>query len=160
MENQVIYSDYVKEKLDMMTFIMFEKGYFHSLESSEKYISRIYDFIDTIYTQPQKTSVSSKYGKYYAKYKNAKSEMHYYITFDTLDGIYYIEDIISPKTKEYLEIVDSIKKYKTKKLQNKFGAFLNIICSKLHFFLFDTSTFSFGITQIKQACSTNFTSTN
>ena len=30
--------------------------------------------------------------------------MSYYITFDTMDGIYYKENIISPHTKEYTAI--------------------------------------------------------
>ena len=44
MGKQVNISEYLDAKLKEMIFIIFEKRYFHSLEASEIYVQRIYDF--------------------------------------------------------------------------------------------------------------------
>ncbi len=93
-----------------MTDALFYKNYFGFREDAEQYVQRIRDFIESI---PKQTILykckTSKYGKFYARYKNKKSGFMYYITFDVNKERYFIENIISPKTKEYLAIKETKK---------------------------------------------------
>ncbi len=102
---RVILSKNIENKLTHLVDTLFEKEYFGYRESAKEYVQRIRDFIQKI---PNQTIIyeckTPIYGKYYARYKNQKSGFMYYITYDTMDGIYFIENIISPKTKEYLAI--------------------------------------------------------
>ncbi len=102
---QLILSNNIRNRLDDLVEILYYDNYFKFKESAQKYVDKIYDFIETI---PNQTIIyeckTPIYGKYYARYKNPKSGFMYYITYDTMDGIYFIENIISPKTKEYLAI--------------------------------------------------------
>ncbi len=102
---QLILSNNIRNRLDDLVEILYYDNYFKFKESAQKYVDKIYDFIETI---PNQTIIyeckTPIYGKYYARYKNLKSGFMYYITYDTMDGIYFKENIISPKTKEYLAI--------------------------------------------------------
>ena len=102
---KIIYSHKLEYELNELVVILYYKQYFGFKKDAIEYVQHIRDFIDTISTRPIKLCKSPKYGKYYARYDNKKSNMQYFITYDTMDEIYYIEDIISPKTKEYSFII-------------------------------------------------------
>ncbi|TAF77716.1 MAG: hypothetical protein EAZ53_01800 [Bacteroidetes bacterium] len=102
---EIIISDFLDQKLKNMVYEMYVKNYFRFWDSSEEYVNHIYEFIKTIPSQPLKTCKNPIFGKYYARYDNPKSKMKYYITYFTFDDIYYIEDIISPKTPAYTLIM-------------------------------------------------------
>lgn len=101
---EIILSENILTKLDDLVDILYNKRYFGYKADSKKYVDKIRDFIETIPNQPLKLCKTPKYGKYYAHYKNKSSGFSYYITFDMNRERYYIEDIISPKTKAYLAI--------------------------------------------------------
>ncbi|TAF74625.1 MAG: hypothetical protein EAZ53_08235 [Bacteroidetes bacterium] len=101
---QVIINSSLRIKLDDLVDILYYKHFFGYRDSAEKYVQRIYDFIETIPNQPLKLCKTPKYGKYYARFKNPNSDMSYYITFNLSKERFYIKDIISPKTKAYLAI--------------------------------------------------------
>lgn len=91
---EVIISKYLDRKLKDMVDIMYEKNYFSLLESSDAYVQRIYDFIQTIPTQLSiKKCKNPKFGKYKVRYTNEPSGMQYFITFNVIDENYYIKDI-------------------------------------------------------------------
>ncbi len=106
----IIYSEKLEYKLNELVDILFEKRYFGYKESAKEYVQLIRNFIETI---PNQTIVyvcsKPTYGKYYARYTNKKSKFKYYITYNLSDERYYIKDIISPKTKAYLDIKGSKK---------------------------------------------------
>ncbi|TAF77929.1 MAG: hypothetical protein EAZ53_00925 [Bacteroidetes bacterium] len=102
---KIIYSTSSKIKLDSLVDILFIRNYFGYKADAEKYVQKIKDFIETIPLLPLKKCLNPKYGKYYARYDNPKSEMKYFITFNKMGDRYLIKDIISPKTKAYKEII-------------------------------------------------------
>ena len=81
--------------------------YFGTLELAENYVNKILDFITSIPDLSLKVCKTSKYGKFYARYTNTKTKMQYFITYNIVENIFFIEHIISAKTKEYLAILGS-----------------------------------------------------
>lgn len=103
---KVIISRYLELRLTELVEILYEEEYFGFIEDAENYVDRIYDFIEKIPKKALRRCFNSKYGEYFARYDNPKSSMQYFITYNKSDNRYYIENIISPKTKEYLEIIE------------------------------------------------------
>lgn len=103
---KVILTRFVENKLLNLIEILYNEEYFGFIEDAEKYVDNIYNFIETIPHIPHRECFNSKNGKYFVRYNNPKSKMQYFITFNKSDGRYIIENIISPKTKEYLAIIE------------------------------------------------------
>ncbi|TAF77714.1 MAG: hypothetical protein EAZ53_01790 [Bacteroidetes bacterium] len=102
---KIVYSNKLEGKLNNLVDVLYYKNYFGYKESSKEYVYKIREYIKTIPNQPLKTCKNPMFGKYYARYDNPKSKMKYYITYSTFDDIYYIEDIISPKTVAYNQMM-------------------------------------------------------
>ena len=107
---QIEIDDYLHEKLNELTYLLYQKKYFSYLDSAIKYVSGIYTHIrnpDNYRTlNPCKID---KYGQYYIKYKPTRSTTQYYITYDIVDGIYYVQDIFSDKSTEYARYIKGTK---------------------------------------------------
>jgi hypothetical protein len=103
---KVIITQFAENKLSELVEILYKEEYFGFIEDAENFVDKIYDFIENIPNSPQRESLNSEYGKYFAGYDNPKSSMQYFITFDKHGNRYLIENIISPKTREYLEIIE------------------------------------------------------
>ena len=101
---KVIVSKKAKYYLSDLVNILYCKGYFGQLSDSEKYINKIRAFIETIPSvEKHRQAKDPEYGKYFARYDNAKSKMSYFIMYD-MDinkTTFFIENIIFPKTEEY-----------------------------------------------------------
>lgn len=102
---EIVLSDSIKTEFKEMILALHNRKYFGTLELAENYVSKILNFILTIPTLNSKVCKTPKYGKFYARYNNPKSKMQYFITYNIIDKVYYIEHIISPKTKEYTSIM-------------------------------------------------------
>jgi hypothetical protein len=103
---KVILTRFVENKLCDLIEILYKEEYFGFIEDAENYVDKIYDFIETIPYIPHRECFNSKNRKYFVRYDNPKSSMQYFITFNKSDDRYLIEDIISPKTKEYFDVID------------------------------------------------------
>ena len=88
------------EKIERLTVILFDKEYFSYPEDAIAYTDAIYDFIYTIPGNLRRRTKHPRYGLYYCRYK-ANTQTTYYITFDVIQGYYFIKNIISNHTKEY-----------------------------------------------------------
>lgn len=88
-------SDEVIEFLDKLIFSLYENDYFSYLETAEKYVADIYDFIENnILHFPTKKSPKSpkNYGNFYIFYK-PNNRTTWYIFFDKKDSRYLIKYI-------------------------------------------------------------------
>jgi bifunctional pyridoxal-dependent enzyme with beta-cystathionase and maltose regulon repressor activities len=82
-------SKYALEKLDSLTNILIEKGYFEIEENAIMYVRKIFSFIYAISDKPKLNCKNPIFGKFYRKLKmNRKTT--YYITFDQEDENYLI----------------------------------------------------------------------
>ena len=109
MEEIIIFSPKVIDKLESPVYILFDKCYFGYVASSEVYVNRIYDFIDTIPLPLRKTK-HPKYGKCYARYFVKNKRTQYYITFDTKgDGRYFIQNIFTSHESGYDTYIKGVK---------------------------------------------------
>lgn len=106
---QVIYSSRIRDKLVLLSGILYDKGYFGFMEQSEDYVNRIYDFIDSIPSARHHKCKKDKYGKWYAVYRPAKGRTSYYVTFSKKGDRYYIENIFTNHTKDYPSFIKGIK---------------------------------------------------
>lgn len=103
---KVIVTRFVENKLCDLIEILYKKEYFGFIEDAETYVDKIYDFIETLPYIPHRECFNSKNGKYFVRYDNPKSKMQYFIKFNKNGERYLVENIISPKTKEYLEVIE------------------------------------------------------
>ncbi len=76
---KIIYSHKLEYELNELVVILYYKQYFGFKKDAIEYVQHIRDFIDTISTRPIKLCKSPKYGKYYARYDNKKSNMQHFI---------------------------------------------------------------------------------
>ena len=97
---QIILEHTVIIKLNALIDILIDKEYFSYLENAETYVHKLYDFIDTIPSQPRRRTKLPRYGQYYCRYK-ANAQTSYYITFDVVQDYYFIKNIISSHTRQY-----------------------------------------------------------
>jgi hypothetical protein len=104
---EVIILSEVKVKLDKLIQLLVEKGYFGFLDTAEKYVHHIYDFIDTIPVQRRYPTAHRKYGAFYCKYKPNRNTT-WFITFDTDNEIWVIRNIINNHTSDYPAFIRSI----------------------------------------------------
>lgn len=103
---KVIITSYAENKLSELILVLYQKEYFGFIEDAQNYVDNIYNFIETIPKISHKECFKNIHGKYFVRYDNPKSNMQYFITFDKKDNRYLIQDIISPKTKEYLAVIE------------------------------------------------------
>lgn len=86
----------------MLILILFERDYFSSEESAQKYVSKIYDFIEIdLINFPHKiTPVELAHlGSKYAFYK-ANNQTTWYVFFENKDNLYLVTYIIKNHIKE------------------------------------------------------------
>jgi hypothetical protein len=102
---EIVISTALQIKLENFVATLLEEGYFGFGETANEYVLRIYDFIYAIPALAPRKCVKAKYGKYFVRYDNRISKMQYFNTFDKKDDCYFIQNIISPKTKEYQNII-------------------------------------------------------
>lgn len=102
---EIVINPSLKIKLNDLVDTLYFKNYFGYCDSAQNYVDKIVDFIYSIPTLPVRKCKNPKYGKYFVRYDNKTNKMSYFITYNKIDSNYYIEDIISPKTKEYKEII-------------------------------------------------------
>lgn len=88
-----------------MIIALHDKKYFGTLKLSENYVYKIYDFITTIPNLSLRKCKIPIYGAYFARYDNPKSNMQYFITYNIVGNVYFIEHIISPKSPAYTAII-------------------------------------------------------
>ncbi|MES2795090.1 MAG: hypothetical protein V4683_03935 [Bacteroidota bacterium] len=103
---KIIISRFLENKLSDLIEILYKDEYFGFIEDAENYVDKIYDFIQSIPYIPHRECFNSKVGKYFVRYDNPKSNMQYFITFNKSGNRFIIENIISPKTTEYSQIIE------------------------------------------------------
>lgn len=108
MVGKVIYRPQLKEYLNSLVYILYQKGYFGFIESSFEYIENLVYYINnnilslTHYQVPKQLS---KLGSYYIRYKY-NSNTTWYILFDKTDEDIYVTFIFNNHVKyaSYLEL--------------------------------------------------------
>lgn len=106
---KVSISDSLLSKLENMVYILFEKQYFGSIESSEEYVSKIVDFIYAIPNQLKRKTKKPKHGVYYARFDVKNKRTSYYITFDVKGDRYLVENIFTSHERGYATYIRGVK---------------------------------------------------
>lgn len=101
---KVLISKVVNNKLQDLIQILFYEEYFGFEEQSSEYVSKIYEHINTIPHLKHRRTENRRYGQYYVIYRVNKKTC-YYITFNKKNSIYFIENIFTNHTKEYVEFI-------------------------------------------------------
>ncbi|MEO6639399.1 MAG: hypothetical protein ABIN25_14060 [Ginsengibacter sp.] len=104
---EVILLPSVNDKLKNLVFVLYKKEYFSFLESAEKYVNNIYDFIYAIPTLQHKPTKNKNYGEYYCRYRHNKNTT-WYITFDHEDDLYLIKNITNNHSKDYSSFMEEL----------------------------------------------------
>ena len=94
-KGSIVFTPDFLEITDDLAFVMFIEGYFGFIEDAEKYINKIYDYIEeNIFTYPSKNTPKnlSKYGEKYMIYK-ANNNTTWYIFFSQINSMYAIKFI-------------------------------------------------------------------
>lgn len=100
-------SPYLRLRLDKLVDILHDKNYFSYKLGALKYVSDIYEFINTIPQQKRRPCEDPKYGFYYCKFAPNKNTT-WYITFDTDDDIYLVKNIFNNHTKDYPDFIRNV----------------------------------------------------
>lgn len=105
---EVVISIATHQKLSDLLDALINEGYFHTLANAERYTHNIYAFIYSIPDQQHQPLSKPRYGAFYSKYK-ANAHTTYYVVFDVVDGVYYVNDIFNNHTREYAIYIKSKK---------------------------------------------------
>lgn len=97
---EVIISAFTRKKIDSLIDVLIDDGYFVEVENAYAYVNAIYQFAETIPTQQHYSTKSPQFGKWYYRYK-ANRNTSYYLTFDAIEDVYFVKNIINNHTKEY-----------------------------------------------------------
>lgn len=106
---KIIYSDLFINKTSKLIAILYDEGYFGFLESSKDYVRQIFDFIETIPSIRFKKTNNAKYGQFFARYQ-ANKRTYYYITFNVIGEVIFIENIFSNYESGYSTFIMGAKK--------------------------------------------------
>lgn len=96
----IIFTPEFIEITDNLAFIMFLEEYFGFLEDAEKYVDKIYDYIEeSIFTYPAKNTPQNliQYGEKYLIYK-ANNNTIWYIFFSQTENDYIVKFITNNHT--------------------------------------------------------------
>src|SRR5690606_35191368 len=99
-KSTIIFTPEFIEKTDNLAFVMFLEEYFGFLEDAEKYVDKIYDYIeDSIFTYPAKNTPEdlAQHGEKYLLYK-ANNNTTWYIFFSQIENHYIIKFITNNHT--------------------------------------------------------------
>lgn len=102
---EIVFSDEIKIEFKKMMLALHHKKYFGTSELAQNYVNKIIDFITTIPNLSLRKCKIPIYGAYFARYDSPKSNMQYFITYNIIGDIYYIEHIISSKMPAYTAIL-------------------------------------------------------
>lgn len=105
---EIIVSKILKNKLDNLPQILFDQSYFGFMHSAEKYVNRIYDFINTIPSQSKYKTSDSKYGEYYARLEVKNKRTIYYLTYSFEGNFYFIKNIFTSHELGYYKYIKGI----------------------------------------------------
>lgn len=104
----VIVTKDVKIKLKNLVYELYEKGHFKFINSSEKYVNRIFDAIEKTdkhkSPKPNKPKSQKAYGKFSIPYTTQSKSTTYYITFDKIDNDFLIVDFFNKNSSDYAQI--------------------------------------------------------
>ena len=92
---EIVLSPILKNKIDNLPQILFDKSYFGFIKSAEEYVNRIYNFINTIPLQPKYKTCNSKYGEYFARLEVKNKRTIYYLTYNYEGNLYFIKNIFT-----------------------------------------------------------------
>jgi hypothetical protein len=101
---QVIILPYVKDVLNDLVKILYNKEYFGFNESAIDYVDTIIDFINTIPTLKYKPTRNTRYGAFYCKYKH-NSKTSWYVSFDIEGDLYNIKNITNNHSADYSRFI-------------------------------------------------------
>lgn len=116
MEEEIIVTRHLLEKLKNLTETLFSEGHFEFEESAVHYVVDVKMFIDTIKDlsfvpimrkYPTKSNKRQN-GVWYVRYKQSRRTT-WYITFDTDDELYVIRNIINNNTQDYPAFIKGLK---------------------------------------------------
>lgn len=99
---------YLEDKLFKLVFILHSKEYFGFMDSSFEYVSKIFEFINTIPSLKYKITYNKKFGAYYAVYK-ANSNTTCYIIFDKIENRFFVNEITNNHCADYAYVLSIIK---------------------------------------------------
>ncbi len=105
---KIIIETRLYDELDELVQKLYDKEYFGFLESAEKYIHKMYDFINTIPNLKAKLTKRNKFGKYYCTFK-ANINTSWYIIFDVEDDVYLISFITNNHSPNYPAYIGGMK---------------------------------------------------
>ncbi len=105
---KIAISSKVRITLDELVDILYYEEYFSYKKGAQDYVNNLYDFILTIPTLRQKTTVNKKYGAYYCSYKH-NTKTSWYFIFDITDDTYFIKNITNNHSKNYVKFFGIIK---------------------------------------------------
>jgi hypothetical protein len=106
---KIILSPILKNKLDYLPQILFDKSYFGFMESAEEYVNRIYNFIDTIPFQLKHKTSNNQYGEYYARLEVKNKRTIYYLTYNYEGELNYIKNMFTSHELGYYIYIKGIK---------------------------------------------------
>lgn len=92
---KIILSKTLKFKLDNLPRVLFEAYYFGFMESAEEYVNKIFDFLNSIPSQPKHKTCNKKHGEYYARFTVKNKRTIYYLTYDYEGDLYILKNIFT-----------------------------------------------------------------
>jgi hypothetical protein len=97
----------VRDRLEDLIKILYDKEYFGFLNSSIEYVDYLYDFIYTIPVQKFRKTKNPIQGQYYCKYRHNR-QTTWFFTFDIRDDRFLIRYVINNHTSDYPRFIDGI----------------------------------------------------
>jgi len=98
---KIAISNATHTRLSDLLDALINEGYFYIFENAEEYVNDIYNFIYTLPEQQKYNVQNTKYGAFYCRYK-ANAHTTYYIIFDIIAEVYYVNYILNNHTHEYV----------------------------------------------------------
>jgi len=92
---EIIILPLVELKLERLTFILYKREYFGSMESALDYIRKIKETMYAIPFLYQKRTKNEKFGKWYVTHKSKNKRTQYKITFDKKGDRYLVKNVFT-----------------------------------------------------------------
>jgi hypothetical protein len=105
----VVLQTKVRDKIEQLTALLFEKGYFALEKNALAYTDAIYNFIYTIPQRQRSATNYKQYGEWFCRYKPNKHTT-WYITFDTDEKTWLVKNVFNNHGPDYDNFLRNVKK--------------------------------------------------